>query len=181
MNTQEAAALLAVAAAFDNRKPDADAAMAWAAALHDVRFEDARDAVVAHYRESSDWMMPAMVTARVREQVSARHRRFGPLIPPASLEGDTDREREWFQWAFAEVSSGRALAPGDVRMDDTAFHKTRDLRELGINADAEPRRLANPEVISACVAKIRAESTAARTPHRETETETDQPEGGDHA
>jgi hypothetical protein len=144
MNTQEAAALLAVAAAFDNRKPDADAAMAWAAALHDVRFEDARDAVVAHYRKSSDWLMPAMVTARVSEQVSARHRRFGPLIPPTSLEGDVDKEREWFQWAFAEVSSGRAQTPDDVRMDNTAHYKQRDIRELGIDSDAEPRRLANP-------------------------------------
>lgn len=35
----EAAALLAHAAGFDNRKPDAQAARAWAAALADLDFQ----------------------------------------------------------------------------------------------------------------------------------------------
>lgn len=50
MNANEAAELLGHAAAFDNRKPSASAAVAWAAALHDVPLDvDAKAAVAAYY------------------------------------------------------------------------------------------------------------------------------------
>lgn len=85
MNTQEAAALLAVAAAFDNRKPDPDAAMAWAIALEDVRFNDARDAVVAHYRTSSEWLMPQRVISEVKRIRAKRIAEAGDPTPPPDL------------------------------------------------------------------------------------------------
>ena len=176
MNTQEAAALLAVAAAFDNRKPDADAAQAWAIALANYEFNSCRDAVVAHYRESREWLMPADVTSRVRVIAAERMRPFGTLVPPAELQGDLEREREWILWARDEIVSGRATRPGDVGMVDTGDYPKRDLRDLGIDVDPEPQRLANPQLVSTLVAQMRAETT-----RRETEPETDQPEEGDHA
>lgn len=86
MTPAEAAALLAIAAAFDNRKPDADAATAWAAALHGFRFEDCREAVIQHFRASSDWLMPAAVAAGVRRIRNDRVRAFGPYNVPSGLE-----------------------------------------------------------------------------------------------
>lgn len=146
MNTQEAAALLAVAAAFDNRKPDPDAAMAWAAALGEYEFNSCRDAVVAHYRESREWIMPADVVTRVRQIAVERMRPFGTLVPPQHLQGDPADERKWFLWARDEIMSGRATRPGDIGMDDTSDYPKRDLRELGIDENGErggfPRRLA---------------------------------------
>ena len=87
MTPTEAAALLTIAAAFDNRKPDADTAKAWSLALDGLRFEDCRDAIVAHYRESSEWLMPAMVVAGVRKVRATRVRDFGPFDVPSGLDG----------------------------------------------------------------------------------------------
>jgi hypothetical protein len=65
MNPREAAQLLGHCAAFDNRKPSQAAAMAWAAALHDVPFDDdARAAVAAYYTTAPKdpdgklWILP---------------------------------------------------------------------------------------------------------------------------
>jgi hypothetical protein len=65
MNPREAAQLLGHCAAFDNRKPSQAAAMAWAAALHDVPFDDdARNAVAAYYTTAPQnpnerlWILP---------------------------------------------------------------------------------------------------------------------------
>jgi len=85
----EAAALLTIAAAFDNRKPDADQAKAWAMALDGLRFEDCREVIIEHYRNSREWLMPVEVVAGVRRM---RDRRIAALsidIPPGFDPDDT--------------------------------------------------------------------------------------------
>jgi hypothetical protein len=67
MEAAEAAALLAVAAMFDNRKPDANAAHAWAAALDGMDPELCREAIVEHYRHEHRWIMPADVIKGARK------------------------------------------------------------------------------------------------------------------
>lgn len=164
MNTQEAAALLAVAAAFDNRKPDADAAMAWGIALKDYEFNSCRDAVVAHYRETREWLMPADVIAGVRKIGAERMRPFGLLTPPQSIQGDPVDEQKWRLWARDEIMSGRATRPGDIGMDDASDYPVRDLRELGIPVDGERQRMKNPRLLADVtqpVAHLRALSDEA--------------------
>lgn len=68
MNLTEATALLAVCSAFDNREASEPAARAWQAVLDDVPFDDAKDAVLEHYRRDTAWMMPAHVTQFVTER-----------------------------------------------------------------------------------------------------------------
>jgi hypothetical protein len=85
MTPAEAAALLAVAAAFDNRKPDADAAAAWSLALDGLRFVDCREVVVEHYRRSNDWLMPNHVIGAVRRLRDKRIALAGDLTPPPNL------------------------------------------------------------------------------------------------
>ena len=65
MNPREAAELLGHCAAFDNRKPSQAAAVAWAAALHDVPLDaDARAAVASYYTTAPQdpkerlWILP---------------------------------------------------------------------------------------------------------------------------
>lgn len=120
MNTQEAAALLAVAAAFDNRKPDADAAQAWAIALDGLRFTDCRDAIVAHYRATSDWLMPAMVIGHVRRVRDARIKAYGVISPPLDLDpDDTGAYARWGAYAYEAVANGEEIpqvAPNGVPM-----------------------------------------------------------------
>jgi len=84
----EAAALLTVAAAFDNRKPDEDAARAWSMALDGLRFHDCRDAIVAHYRTSSEWLMPQKIRAEVKRIRDKRIADYGPIPIPHGFDPD---------------------------------------------------------------------------------------------
>lgn len=110
MNTQEAAALLAVAAAFDNRKPDPDAATAWAIALEGLRFQDCRDAIIAHYRVSSDWLMPAKVISEVKRIRTKRIDDYGLIqTPPGHDPDDTVGHQRWLRAARAAIADGESL------------------------------------------------------------------------
>lgn len=107
MNTQEAAALLSIAAAFDNRKPDPDAAKAWSVALDGHRFEDCRDAIVAHYRKTTDWLMPGHVIAAVKTVRASRIEDHPPLTPPADL--DPIETVAWLKEARRRIGDGEAI------------------------------------------------------------------------
>lgn len=85
MTPKEAAALLTIASAYDNRKPDADAAQAWALALDGLRFIDCRAVIVAHYQRSGDWLMPHHVITEVRRLRDKRIAEAGDLTPPPDL------------------------------------------------------------------------------------------------
>ena len=110
MKPTEAAALLTIAASFDNRKPDADAAKAWAMALDGMRFEDCRDAVVAHYRATRDWMMPSDVITIVKRVRRDRLMVFGAL-PDPPREIDPDNTPAMLAW---ETGVRRAVADGTL-------------------------------------------------------------------
>ncbi|MFD7861825.1 hypothetical protein [Streptomyces sp. NPDC059783] len=83
MNQREAAELLGHCAAFDNRKPSAAAAAAWAAALHNVPFDaDAKAAVAAFYStppkdpDTKLWIQPHNVTTLRTKIRNARLENF---------------------------------------------------------------------------------------------------------
>lgn len=104
MTPAEAQMLLGIAASFDNRKPSEEAATAWSVALDGIRFVDARDAIVAHYRASSDWLMPQKVIAEVRRIRSKRIAEAGDLTPPPDL---TPRETcAWLEEARRRIGDG---------------------------------------------------------------------------
>lgn len=109
MTPAEASALLTIASGFDNRRVDPDVARSWAVALEDVRFEDAREAVVAHYRATRNWMMPADVLDRVKRTRAARIAAGeAELIPPPELsELET---RAWMHAARRALGDGRSPA-----------------------------------------------------------------------
>jgi hypothetical protein len=137
MTPNEAAKLLAVAAAFDNRKPDADSATAWAAALDGHRFEDCRDAIVQHYRTSREWIMPADVITAVKKTRTSRLEDVAPT-PPAGM--DPDDTGSYARWL--EVTR-RAIADGqDVPTED--YGPTRRIGELRHVLRAVPAIEAKP-------------------------------------
>ncbi|MFF5643013.1 zinc finger domain-containing protein [[Kitasatospora] papulosa] len=83
MNETEASRLLGHCAAFDNRKPSAAAATAWAAALHDVPLDqDAKAAVAAYYStppkepDARLWILPHHVRTLRSKIRSARLENF---------------------------------------------------------------------------------------------------------
>jgi len=110
MTPAEAAALLTVAAAFDNRKPDADQARAWAMALDGYRFEDCREAIVQHYRVSREWLMPVEVINAVKKLRNGRVIAYGLLPdPPAHIDpDDTGAIQQW------RIDLTRGIADGEI-------------------------------------------------------------------
>lgn len=133
MTPAEAAGLLAIAAAFDNRKPDADAATAWAMALDGWRFEDCREAVVGHYRITREWIMPSDVIDAVKEIRRNRLRDYGPIEPPPSLDPDDDRA--YSQWL---IDAQRAIADG-LPLPNGADYPQLERREMPDMSELLPR------------------------------------------
>lgn len=130
MTPAEAAVLLGMAATVDNRKPDEDAARAWAAMLDGLRFDDCRVAIIEHYRESSDWLTPALVRSRVlaiRKRRRLDHLRdHGPLLPPPGLS-DAE-ERRWERAAIERISNGERVDCASAHPEPVAAPQ--HLREL---------------------------------------------------
>lgn len=74
MNVHEAATVLAKAAAYDRRTVGEADILAWHEALADLDAGGALDAVAAHYRDSTDWLMPAHVRQLVADLQRQRRR-----------------------------------------------------------------------------------------------------------
>lgn len=76
MTPAEAAELLTIASGYDSRTYEALQAAAWSTALHGLDLEDCRQAVHQHYRNSTDWLMPATIRLLVRNMVRDRQEAF---------------------------------------------------------------------------------------------------------
>lgn len=59
MNRSECAQLLTVVASYDRRTLGEADVIAWHGTLGDLTFDECRDAVVKHYAQQTDWVMPA--------------------------------------------------------------------------------------------------------------------------
>lgn len=68
MTRAEIGRLLAAVVAYDNREPTEPTEFAWGAAAQDARwtYDEAVLAVRQHYAASTEWIMPAHVTERIR-------------------------------------------------------------------------------------------------------------------
>lgn len=109
MTPPEAAVLLGVCAAYDRRTIGEADAIAWSQALDDITLDEGRQAVVAHYRDHREWIMPADVRARVRR---ARDRRLTarPLPPPdPDLTANPGAYQRQLRATIRSVASGYSL------------------------------------------------------------------------
>jgi hypothetical protein len=105
MTIDEVVDLLTTAAAYDRRTVGEADAIAWHAAIGDLPFEDSRAAVVAHYRESREWLMPADVRQRVKE--ARRERILDAGIPAPPPELGPDAYGPALQAAATAIADGR--------------------------------------------------------------------------
>jgi hypothetical protein len=115
MNATEAAALLAHCSGFDNRQPSVAAAKSWAAALHDVPFDqDARDAVAAYYTTPPQnpnerlWILPHHVKTLRTKIRSARLENF--QYEPVPNETPAEFLAR-YKGQVQAIASGRVAAP----------------------------------------------------------------------
>lgn len=83
-------ALLALVSSFDNRKPNPEMVTAWNMTLSDVRFDDARDAVIDYFQTESKWIMPADVLKRVKRMSVERQAVLATAELPPELEAMED-------------------------------------------------------------------------------------------
>ncbi len=114
MTGEEVWDLLAVIAVHDLRHVGQTDHDVWTAHVGDLPFTECRDAVIAHYRDSSDRIMPADVRSRVREIRADRLERNIPAPPPADLTDDPKAYIAWRRDQLAAIRDGRpevAAAP----------------------------------------------------------------------
>jgi hypothetical protein len=95
MDHADALEVLAVAAAFDRRTVGEADGMAWSMALPEVGMQPAKDAVIAHYRVTTDWVMPAHVLQIVRDIRNDRLRNMELPVPPRELADNWNGEMFW--------------------------------------------------------------------------------------
>lgn len=114
-----AAAVLAKASAYDNRRPQGTTiaeraesqritVAAWAEALDDMTRADALDAVTEHYASTRDWLMPAdinrIVATHRRARITADHS-LGPAYPDG-LGDDPALEAAWIAHRQEAIGQG---------------------------------------------------------------------------
>lgn len=97
MNETEVRALLAACVAYDNRRPSAANIAAWCEAANRAgwTFQAALDAIHAHYAESTAFLMPGHITARLAA-ASEQHSVWPPpyaALPAAQPADETTRRR----------------------------------------------------------------------------------------
>jgi hypothetical protein len=117
MNPREAAELLGHCALFDNRKPSQGAAIAWAAALHDVPFDaDAKAAVASYYTTTPQdpnarlWILPHHVKTLRAKLRSARLENFQYEPRPDETPAEFLAR---YKGQVQAIASGRVEAPTD--------------------------------------------------------------------
>jgi hypothetical protein len=159
--------LLTTAAAFDRRTVgDADV-IAWHAAVGDLPFADAQAAVVQHYAESTDWLMPAHVRKLVRRIRELRIAAQPIPDPGAELAADPAAFRQALRSSIASIADGfdvgRAIAapPGQRRQGPPPdeFEQARDM----LPGDHNTRRLALTVTCPHCCARPGKPCTLAGT------------------
>lgn len=107
MNTDELTMLLARIQVLDNRQVDQLTIEAWSPLLAHIPYADAVEAVNGHFSESTEYLQPAHITARVRAKRRAElPATMSEEAPPSCADGAhrwlsdgtclycTDRERD---------------------------------------------------------------------------------------
>ena len=107
MNAEETSQLLAKCASYDRRKTgDADV-IAWFQVLGDLSYDDCIAAVIGHYADTTDWIMPAHVRRRVRDMRDSRLDAMEIPEPPRELAGNPPAYRAAIRAAAQAIADGR--------------------------------------------------------------------------
>lgn len=106
MTADEVVDLLTLMASYDRRTVGKADVAAWQQVVGDLPFGDCEQAVIAHYRDSTDWLMPAHVRQRVKAMRADRVARSVPAAPGPELADQPGR------YAAAIREGVRRLADG---------------------------------------------------------------------
>lgn len=100
--------ILTLAASYDKRTVGHADVAAWEAAIGDLPAEDSKLAVIGHYGESREWIMPADVRHGVRAIRADRMRNKEIPPPPAELLDDHAAYSRALRESAVALASGEA-------------------------------------------------------------------------
>lgn len=126
MNAEETSRLLAKCASFDRRKVGEADVIAWLQVLGDLPYDDCTAAVIGHYGETADWIMPAHIRQRVKRVREARITAAKIPAPPPELTNDPD--------AYSAALHAARVAAADGRNPETAVQLVADRNRREIEA-----------------------------------------------
>ncbi len=111
MTPEETGKLLGICAAYDNRNVDDSALYAWFRVIGDLPYGACETAVIEHYSNSREWIMPADVRKHVkREQRQLAERgRIRELLDPDAYRREVRAADDAFARKLAERTGGRAI------------------------------------------------------------------------
>jgi hypothetical protein len=135
MTPQEAAKVLAKAAAYDNRQPNEAAVLAWSEALdRDLPLADALRIVSEHYQDERAWIMPADINRRWRTLGKTRLAEAERLGLPEAPDDIADDPQAWITWKRTQIRAIKAGASPEQAETSAArairHAPTRERREL---------------------------------------------------
>ena len=115
MTPADAAEVLALAAAFDNRSVGEANALAWSAAVDErVSVADAKRIVTEHYARTREWVMPSDVNAASAILRRTRLDRMATPEPPETLNGDPGLELTWQRAYRRAIGDGHDESMADL-------------------------------------------------------------------
>ena len=111
MTPDETVDLLTLVQSYDRRTVGEADVAAWHLAIGDQPYADAQNAVIAHYRESREWIMPADIRQRVREIRQGRLD-ITPVPPaPPEVAANPDAYRKWRGDWRKKIADGDFVRP----------------------------------------------------------------------
>jgi hypothetical protein len=137
---RETAAILAMVAAVDSRRSFGQIdAQAWHAFIGDFTFDDCREAVIGHYKESPHSITPSDINTRI---IAARRARIGnrvapvPPIDPSDARGYADWVVAWMHAVADGLTEEEATRRADselgvIREAIAMSQRTVDLTGIG--------------------------------------------------
>ena len=159
MTFDQIKALLAMAAARDNRTPSQASAMAWNQDLGDLNYADCVEAMNRHYRLSEPvWITPQHIRSRVRDIQEERRRGTSEPLALAKYAPPPSEQR-------AINSRGRDLINKALRVDPNAEHEKTldpddDIRDAALKRAArEKREQARDKAINPDMSRLVSQAT----------------------
>lgn len=111
MTPEETGNLLGDCAAYDRRTVGEADVIAWHRIIGDLPYGDCQAAVIAHYTESREWIMPADIRSRVKRAQRAADgpRRLRDLLNPAAYRRQVEAANAR-TLALIQARAGKTLA-----------------------------------------------------------------------
>lgn len=137
MNLAEVGEVIAAVQIFDNRKADEATIKTWHKVLSRYTLEDCLDAVVAHYTESTEWLMPAHIIRFVKRRRARRIELAGNPVLHFEDEYDDDNTRrdnaDQLQRRLVEM-----IANGQLTAEQYNQYRCHDIALESLFMEAKP-------------------------------------------